>query len=215
MEKELTLVIMAAGIGSRFGERIKQLEPVGPNGELIIDYSIFDAVRAGFNHIVFIIRKDIEQLFREAIGNRIEKQVKVTYVFQEKSDMLIVMYHTAILVLLGNLCKGKSWKNTTVIKDVICVREDAGHSAAKRKKEPVMSQIALKSQGRHSIFGKSLVFPERKVPVLSFSAGVRWAAYFVRTKKSHRERPERKSAMSGLQKSFWNFGKKVPTISIL
>lgn len=87
MEKELTLVIMAAGIGSRFGERIKQLEPVGPNGELIIDYSIFDAVRAGFNHIVFIIRKDIEQLFREAIGNRIEKQVKVTYVFQEKSDI--------------------------------------------------------------------------------------------------------------------------------
>ena len=90
-------------------------------------------------------------------------QKKKQLIFQEKSDMLIVMYHTAILVLLGNLCKGKSWKNITVIKDVICVREDVGHSAAKRKKEPVMSQIALKSQGRHFIFGRSLVFPERKV----------------------------------------------------
>ena len=55
MEKEITLVIMAAGIGSRFGQKIKQLEPVGPDGELIIDYSVYDAVRAGFNHIVFVI----------------------------------------------------------------------------------------------------------------------------------------------------------------
>lgn len=87
MEKEMTLVIMAAGIGSRFGERIKQLEPVGPNGELVIDYSVYDAVRAGFNHIVFIIRKDIEQLVRQKIGDRLSKHVRISYAFQEKTDI--------------------------------------------------------------------------------------------------------------------------------
>lgn len=87
MNKEITLVIMAAGIGSRFGERIKQLEPVGPDGELIIDYSVFDAVRAGFNHVVFIIRKDIEVLVKEKIGDRLSKHVKVSYAFQEKNDI--------------------------------------------------------------------------------------------------------------------------------
>ncbi len=89
MEKEITLVIMAAGIGSRFGERIKQLEPVGPSGELIIDYSVFDAVKAGFNHIVFIIRKDIEALVREKIGDRLSQHVKISYAFQEKEDIPI------------------------------------------------------------------------------------------------------------------------------
>ncbi len=87
MEKEITLVIMAAGIGSRFGQKIKQLEPVGPGGELIIDYSVHDAVRVGFNHIVFVIRKDIEALVREKIGNRLEKHVKISYAFQEKTDI--------------------------------------------------------------------------------------------------------------------------------
>ena len=87
MNKDITLVIMAAGIGSRFGKKIKQLEPIGPNGELLMDYSVFDAVRAGFNHIVFIIRKDIEELFRNAIGDRLSEQVKITYVFQEKEDI--------------------------------------------------------------------------------------------------------------------------------
>ena len=81
------LVIMAAGIGSRFGGGIKQLEPVGPNGEIIMDYSIHDAMEAGFNKIVFIIRKDIEADFREAIGDRIEavcasRGVEVAYAFQ-------------------------------------------------------------------------------------------------------------------------------------
>ena len=70
------LVIMAAGIGSRFGGGIKQLEPVGPNGEIIMDYSIHDAIAAGFNKIIFIIRKDIEEDFREVIGNRIEEVAK-------------------------------------------------------------------------------------------------------------------------------------------
>lgn len=82
-----TLVIMAAGIGSRYGGGIKQLEAVGPNGEIIMDYSIYDAVSAGFNRVVFIIRRDLEKDFKEIIGNRIEKLVKVEYVFQE-SDIL-------------------------------------------------------------------------------------------------------------------------------
>jgi len=68
--KDVTLVVMAAGIGSRFGGGIKQLEPMGPNGEIIMDYSIYDAIKAGFNKIVFIIREDIENDFREIIGDR-------------------------------------------------------------------------------------------------------------------------------------------------
>ena len=82
-----TLVIMAAGIGSRFGGGIKQLEPVGPNGEIIMDYSIYDAMEAGFDKVVFVIRKDLEADFKEVIGNRIEKIVEVKYAFQEKSDI--------------------------------------------------------------------------------------------------------------------------------
>ena len=86
------LVIMAAGIGSRFGGGIKQLEPVGPNGEIIMDYSIHDAIEAGFNKVVFIIRHDIKDAFSEAIGNRIEKickerNVEVAYAYQEKDDL--------------------------------------------------------------------------------------------------------------------------------
>lgn len=82
-----TLVIMAAGIGSRFGGGIKQLEPVGPNGEIIMDYSIYDAIEAGFNKVVFIIRKDLEKDFREVIGNRMEKVINVEYAFQEIEDL--------------------------------------------------------------------------------------------------------------------------------
>lgn len=85
--KNTTLVIMAAGIGSRFGGGIKQLEPVGPGGEIIMDYSIHDALEAGFNKIVFIIRKDLEKDFREIIGNRIEKIAKVEYAFQELENL--------------------------------------------------------------------------------------------------------------------------------
>lgn len=82
-----SLVIMAAGIGSRFGGGIKQLEPVGMHGEIIMDYSIHDALEAGFNKIVFIIRKDIEKDFREVIGDRIEKICDVEYVFQSLDDL--------------------------------------------------------------------------------------------------------------------------------
>lgn len=85
--KETALVIMAAGIGSRFGGGIKQLEPVGPGGEIIMDYSIYDALKAGFDKIVFIIRRDLEEDFREVIGNRIEKVARVEYAFQELGDL--------------------------------------------------------------------------------------------------------------------------------
>ena len=85
--KETALVIMAAGIGRRFGGGIKQLEPVGPGGEIIMDYSIYDALEAGFDKIIFIIRKDLEKDFREVIGNRIEKIAKVEYAFQELADL--------------------------------------------------------------------------------------------------------------------------------
>ncbi|MFR6583567.1 MAG: NTP transferase domain-containing protein [Ruminococcus sp.] len=70
--KKTALVIMAAGVGSRFGNGIKQLAPVGPNGEIIMDYSIRDALEAGFNKIVFIIRKDLEEEFKSTIGARVE-----------------------------------------------------------------------------------------------------------------------------------------------
>lgn len=85
--RDTTLVIMAAGIGSRFGGGIKQLEPVGPGGEIIMDYSIYDALKAGFNKIVFIIRRDLEKDFKEIIGNRIEKIARVEYAFQELDDL--------------------------------------------------------------------------------------------------------------------------------
>lgn len=84
----MTLLILAAGMGSRYGG-IKQIEHVGPNKELIIDYSIHDAIAAGFTRVVFVIRRDIEQDFREAIFNRIEKQgrIKAEYVFQDITDL--------------------------------------------------------------------------------------------------------------------------------
>ena len=85
---ETTLLIMAAGIGSRFGGGIKQLEPVDGGKHIIMDYSIHDAIEAGFDHVVFVIRKDIETEFREVIGDRIAavcaaKGVTVDYAFQE------------------------------------------------------------------------------------------------------------------------------------
>ena len=82
-----TLVIMAAGIGSRFGGGIKQLEPVGPNGEIIMDYSIHDAIEAGFNKIVFVIRREIEEEFRRIIGDRIGQIAEIAYVYQEVDDI--------------------------------------------------------------------------------------------------------------------------------
>lgn len=85
--KNAALVIMAAGIGSRFGGGIKQLAPVGPGGEIIMDYSIYDALKAGFNKVVFVIRRDLEKDFKEIIGNRIERIVDVSYAYQELDDI--------------------------------------------------------------------------------------------------------------------------------
>ncbi len=82
-----TLLIMAAGIGSRFGGGVKQLTPVGPNGELIIDYSVHDAFEAGFDKVVFIIRKDIEADFKEIIGDRLAAKYNVEYAFQDMYDI--------------------------------------------------------------------------------------------------------------------------------
>ena len=84
---KVTLVVMAAGIGSRFGGGIKQLEAVGPNGEIIMDYSIHDALKAGFNKVVFVIRKDLDKDFKEIIGRRMEKLVEVEYAYQELNDI--------------------------------------------------------------------------------------------------------------------------------
>ena len=87
-----TLLIMAAGIGSRFGTGIKQLEPVDDKNHIIMDYSIHDAIEAGFNHVVFIIRKDIEKEFKEVIGHHIASicsnhNVTVDYAFQDINDI--------------------------------------------------------------------------------------------------------------------------------
>ena len=82
MSKDITLVVMAAGMGSRFGG-LKQMEPIGPNGEVILDFSVYDAVESGFTKVVFVIKKAIEADFKEMVGKRIAKKVKVEYAYQE------------------------------------------------------------------------------------------------------------------------------------
>lgn len=82
MKKDITLVILAGGMGSRFGG-LKQIEPIGPNGEFIIDYSIYDAIKVGFTKVVFLIKKDIFDVFKETVGKRVESHIKTEYVFQE------------------------------------------------------------------------------------------------------------------------------------
>lgn len=82
MNDNITLVVMAAGMGSRFGG-LKQIEPVGKNGEILLDYSVYDAVQAGFNKVVFVIKHAIEEDFKAVVGKRIEKMVRTEYVFQE------------------------------------------------------------------------------------------------------------------------------------
>lgn len=86
MKKDITLVILAAGMGSRFGG-LKQIEPMGPNGEFIIDYSVYDAIKAGFNKIVFLIKRENYDLFKETIGARVEPYIKTEYAFQELNNL--------------------------------------------------------------------------------------------------------------------------------
>lgn len=82
----MTLVILAAGMGSRYGG-LKQIDPIGPNGEFIVDYSIYDAIQAGFDRVVFIIKKENLELFRDTVGKRIEKHIRVEYAFQDIRDV--------------------------------------------------------------------------------------------------------------------------------
>ncbi len=86
MNNNMTLLVMAAGMGSRFGG-LKQIEPVGPHGEVILEFSVYDALEAGFDKAVFVIKKEIEHDFREIIGKRIEKMIDVEYAFQELNDI--------------------------------------------------------------------------------------------------------------------------------
>ncbi len=86
MAKDITLVVMAAGMGSRFGG-LKQMEPVGPNGEVILDFSAYDAIKAGFTKIVFVIKHEIEADFKAIVGNHIGEKIKVEYAFQEVADL--------------------------------------------------------------------------------------------------------------------------------
>ena len=84
--KNLTLLVMAAGMGSRYGG-LKQLDPVGPNGETIIDYSVSDAIKAGFNKVVFIIREEFEDEFKSKITNKYENKIEVVFAFQELTNL--------------------------------------------------------------------------------------------------------------------------------
>ncbi len=86
MAKDITLVVMAAGMGSRFGG-LKQIEPIGPNNEVILDFSAYDAIKAGFTKIVFVIKHEIEADFKKFVGDRISKKVKVEYAFQEVANL--------------------------------------------------------------------------------------------------------------------------------
>lgn len=82
MRQQPALIVMAGGIGSRYGG-LKQVEPIGPNGEIVIDYAIHDALRAGFGKVIFVIRREIEDIFRERIGRKVEQRVDTSYVFQD------------------------------------------------------------------------------------------------------------------------------------
>ncbi len=108
---ELTLVVLAAGIGSRYGG-LKQADPVGPDGELIVDYSVYDALRAGFEHVVFLIRHDIEETFRARIGRTVEQHVDVRYVYQDLDAL------SAGMVLPAR--RSKPWGTAHA---VLCCRE--------------------------------------------------------------------------------------------
>lgn len=87
MKEDLTLVIMAAGLGSRFGG-LKQIEPIGEHGEFIIDYSVYDAIKAGFKKVVFIIKEENYEVFKSTIGKKIEDKIKVEYAFQKMDDVV-------------------------------------------------------------------------------------------------------------------------------
>lgn len=130
MKKDITLVILAAGMGSRFGG-LKQIEPMGPNGEFIIDYSVYDAIKAGFNKIVFLIKRENYDLFKETIGARVEPYIKTEYAFQELNNLplgytlpsdRVKPLGTAHAVLC---CKEKVHENFAMINSDDFYRRDA------------------------------------------------------------------------------------------
>ena len=120
--KNITLVIMAAGIGSRFGGGIKQLAPVGPNDEIIMDYSIYDAKEAGFNKVVFVIRKDLEEEFDRVIGSRIKQVIDVEYVFQELNNIPEVYQEQ--IAMVSFILKNTLSDNGGVTRGICSVNED-------------------------------------------------------------------------------------------
>ena len=84
--KKPALLVLAAGMGSRYGG-LKQIDPLGPNGEIIIDYSVHDAILAGFGKVVFVIKRELEDTFREVIGSRFEGKIQVEYAYQDMDDL--------------------------------------------------------------------------------------------------------------------------------
>lgn len=110
-----SIVFMAAGFGTRFGGGVKQIEPIGPNGEVLMDYAVHDALAAGFNRVVFIIRQDLEADFRSGVGRRVEKKCDVAYVFQDVKDLPVGFAH------LQN--RQKPWGTGHAVlacRDVVC-----------------------------------------------------------------------------------------------
>ena len=136
--RETTLVIMAAGIGSRFGGGIKQLEPVGPAGEIIMDYSIHDAMEAGFNKVIFIIRKDLEKDFKEIMDQQIQIFVDKVYRYQTECgyslDMMPVYFVGGGAVVMRNFGRYQQ-SNIHYVLDV----------KANAKGFETMAKIALRS----------------------------------------------------------------------
>ena len=134
----MTLVIMAAGMGSRFGG-LKQIEPVGPNGEFIIDYSIYDAKRCGFDKVIFIIKEENYEIFKETIGKRVDKYIDVEYVFQNNDNVNVELpkervkpLGTAHAILC---CKDKVKENFAIINADDFYGYDAYKTIAKFLKE--------------------------------------------------------------------------------
>ncbi len=95
MNNDITLLILAAGMGSRFGG-LKQIEPIGPNGEFLIDYSIYDAIKAGFNKVVFLIKEENYEIFKETVGSRVEPYINVEYCFQKNDNLPIKVPETRV-----------------------------------------------------------------------------------------------------------------------
>jgi dTDP-glucose pyrophosphorylase len=85
--QNLTLVVLAAGMGSRYGGQLKQMDAFGPNGEALLEYSIYDAIKAGFSKVIFVIRRDFETEFTMLIGNKFTGNIEVEYAFQELTDL--------------------------------------------------------------------------------------------------------------------------------